>query len=257
MARLDQVDLSARLPKKGREERLAHSQKLLAARRLQMAGKLGGGELGPPLCLLFEGWDASGKGGAIKRLVAELDSRHVRVAEFAAPTDDEKRHHYLARFVPSLPGWGGLTVLDRSWYGRVLVERIEGLASREQWERAYGEIVAFEQGLHREGMAIAKFWIHISHEEQLKRFERRERIPLKSWKLTDEDWRNRQRRADYEDAVEEMLLRTDHEGGRWHVIAGESKKYARQTVIDTAIQAAEQAMRAHGMEPIPTAELGI
>jgi polyphosphate kinase 2 (PPK2 family) len=257
MARLDDVDLSVRLPKKGREERLAYSQKLLAARRLQLGGKLGGGTLGPPLCLVFEGWDASGKGGAIKRLVAELDSRHVRVAEFAAPTDDEKRHHYMSRFVPKLPGWGGMAVLDRSWYGRVLVERVEGFASDDEWQRAYDEIVAFEEGLHREGMLLVKFWMHISHDEQLGRFERRERIPTKAWKLTGEDWRNRQKRPAYEDAVNEMLMRTDHAGGRWHVIPGNSKKYARQAVVDTTIEAIEAAMREHGIEPIHPDELDL
>jgi AMP-polyphosphate phosphotransferase len=257
MGRLDEVDLSVRLPKEGVEERLARSQHLLAARRLQMAGKLGGDKLGPPMCLIFEGWDASGKGGAIKRLVAELDARHVRVADFAAPTYDEKRHHYLSRFVPKLPGWGGWAILDRSWYGRVLVERVEGFAAESEWQRAYEEIVAFEEGLHRDGAAIVKFWLHISHEEQLKRFKRREKIPLKAWKLTDEDWRNREKRAEYEAAVEEMLERTDHPGGRWHVIPAESKKYARQAVLDTAIEAAEHAMRAHGMKPIAPKRLGL
>jgi len=257
VGRLGEVDLSVKLPKKDREERLERSQKLLAARRLQMAGKLGGETLGPPLCLIFEGWDASGKGGAIKRLLAELDSRHVRVAEFAAPTYDEKRHHYLARFVPKLPGWGGMAVLDRSWYGRVLVERVEGFAEEAAWNRAYDEIVAFEEGLHREGMVLIKFWMHISHKEQLKRFERREKIPLKAWKLTDEDWRNREKRPAYEAAVEEMIERTDHEGGHWHVIPGESKKYARQAVLDTTIEAAENAMREHGIEPIDPDELGL
>jgi polyphosphate kinase 2 (PPK2 family) len=257
MGRLDQADLSVKLPKEDRDERLERSQKVLAARRLQMAGKLGGDNLGPPLCCLFEGWDASGKGGAIKRLVAELDSRHVRVAEFAAPTHDEKRHHYLARFVPKLPGWGGMAVLDRSWYGRVLVERVEGYAEESEWQRAYEEIVAFEQGLAREGMALVKFWMHISHEEQLKRFKRREKIPLKAWKLTDEDWRNREKRPAYEAAVEDMLQRTDHPDGRWHVIPGESKKYARQAVLDATIEAAEQAMVAHGMQPIDPDELDL
>jgi polyphosphate kinase 2 (PPK2 family) len=257
MARLDQVDLSVKLPKKGREERLEQSQKLLAARRLQMAGKLGGDALGPPFCLVFEGWDASGKGGAIKRVVAELDSRHVRVSQFAAPTADEKRHHYLARFVPKLPGWGGMAIFDRSWYGRVLVERVEGFASESEWERAYEEIVAFEEGLHREGAAIVKFWMHISAKEQLKRFERRQKIPLKAWKLTDEDWRNREKRPAYEAAVEDMLERTDHRAGPWHVIPAESKKYARQAVLDTSIEAAEQAMREHGMQPIDPEELGL
>jgi polyphosphate kinase 2 (PPK2 family) len=258
MGRLDEADLSLRSPKEGREERLKRSQLILQARRLQMAGKLGDLQtLGPPLCLLFEGWDASGKGGAIKRLVAELDPRHVRVAQFAAPTFDEQRHHYLARFVSSLPGWGGMAVLDRSWYGRVLVERIEGFAAKSEWKRAYEEIVAFEEGLHRDGMLLIKFWMHISHEEQLKRFKARETIPLKAWKLTDEDWRNREKRAEYEAAVEEMLKRTDHKGGRWHVIPGESKGYARQAVLDITIEQAEQAMLEHGMDPIPAEELGL
>jgi polyphosphate kinase 2 (PPK2 family) len=150
-----------------------------------------------------------------------------------------------------------MAILDRSWYGRVLVERVEGFASRDEWERAYDEIIAFEEGLYREGMVIVKFWMHISPEEQLERFERRERIPLKAWKLTDEDWRNRQKRPAYEDAVEEMLLRTDHQAGRWHVIAGESKKYARQAVLDVTIQETERAMREYGMEPLPPDELGL
>ena len=257
VGRLEQVDLSVKLPKKDREERLAHSQKLLAARRLQMAGKLGGDSLGPPFCLVFEGWDASGKGGAIKRVVAELDSRHVRVAQFAAPTPDEKRHHFLARFVPKLPGWGGMAVFDRSWYGRVLVERVEGFASESEWQRAYEEIRAFEEGLYREGMVIVKFWMHISDKEQLDRFERRQTIPLKAWKLTDEDWRNREKRPAYEAAVEDMLELTEHEGGPWHVIAAESKKYARQAVLDTAIAAAERAMLEHGMQPIDPEEIGL
>ena len=144
--------------------------------------------------MIFEGEDASGKGGAIKRLVAQLDPRHVRVVQFAAPTHDEKRHHFLWRFWPSLPGWGGMAVFDRSWYGRVLVERVEGFATREQWLRAYDEINGFERTLADEGMILIKFWLHISAEEQLKRFKRREKDPLKSWKLTEEDWRNREKR---------------------------------------------------------------
>src|SRR6476620_3501880 len=169
--------------------RLAGAQRQLLALRLQLGGKLGDERIGPPVCVLFEGWDASGKGGAIKRLVSPLDPRHVRVATFAAPTSDEKRHHFLWRFAPALPGWGGMAVLDRSWYGRVLVERIEGYATHEQWSRAYDEIVGYERMLAREGMVIIKFWLHISDEEQLKRFRRRERDPIKRWKLTEDDWR--------------------------------------------------------------------
>jgi polyphosphate kinase 2 (PPK2 family) len=257
VGRLDEVGTRAKLPKGEYEPRLERAQKLLAARRLQLAGKLGDGRLGPPLCVVFEGWDASGKGGAIKRMTAELDSRHVRVKEFAAPTDDEKRHHYLARFVAPLPGWGGMAVLDRSWYGRVLVERVEGFASEEQWQRAYEEIVAFETGLAREGQLTVKFWLHISDEEQLYRFERRQKNPLKAWKLTDEDWRNREKRPAYCEALEDMFERTDHDAGRWHVIPADSKKYTRVTVIETTIAEAERAMRAHGIEPIDPDELGL
>jgi len=257
LGRLDDLDLNLKLSREQEAERLEAAQTRLLQLRLVLGGLIGDHVIGPPLCVVFEGWDASGKGGAIKRLVAPLDPRHVRVRQFAAPTYDEKRHHWLGRFWPALPGWGGMAVLDRSWYGRVLVERVEGFAEQAAWKRAYDEIVAFEEGLHREGTVLIKFWMHISHKEQLKRFERREKIPLKAWKLTDEDWRNREKRPAYEAAVEEMIERTDHEGGHWHVIPGESKKYARQAVLDTTIEAAENAMRAHGMEPIRPKELGL
>ena len=255
MGRLEHVDLSLSLDREEYEERLAAAQERLASLRLQLAGLIGDGEIGPPVCMLFEGWDASGKGGAIKRLVAELDHRHVRVAAFAAPTHDEKRHHFLWRFWPKLPGWGGVAILDRSWYGRVLVERVEGYASEEQWRRAYDEIVEFERSLAAEGMILMKFWLHISEEEQLKRFERREKEPLKSWKLTDEDWRNREKRPAYEEAVEEMFERTDHSGGPWHIVPGDSKKYARVFVIETVIAEIERGMRERDFEPIDVAAL--
>ena len=250
MGRLDELDLSLKLSRKEQDERLSAAQKRLSALRLQLGGKLGASELGPPVCMLFEGWDASGKGGAIKRLVADLDKRHVRVATFSAPTDDEKRHHYLARFVPALPGWGGMAILDRSWYGRVLVERVEGLASVDEWSSAYEEIVEFERAHALDGMILIKFWLHISPEEQLKRFKRRERKPLKRWKLTDEDWRNRRKWDEYAQAVEDMLDRTDHVHGRWHLIEGDSKRYARVKVIETAIAEIEAGMRERGFEPI-------
>jgi polyphosphate kinase 2 (PPK2 family) len=248
MGRLGAADLSLKLSKDEEAERLEKAQHRLLELRLEMGGLTSGGRLGPPLCILFEGWDASGKGGAIKRLVANLDPRHVRVAQFAAPTHDEKRHHFLWRFGPALPGWGGMAVLDRSWYGRVLVERVEGFASVEQWSRAYAEIVGFERTLALEGMLLVKFWMHISDEEQLKRFKAREKNPLKSWKLTDEDWRNRERRADYVQAVEDMLEHTDHQHGRWHVVEGDSKRYARVKVIETVISQIEQRMAAPGPE---------
>ena len=141
-------------------------------------------------------------------------------------------------------------MLDRSWYGRVLVERVEGYATVDQWSRAYDEIVGFERTLSAEGMIIIKFWLHISSEEQLKRFKRRERDPLKSWKLTEEDWRNRGRREEYEEAIEDMFDRTDTDAGRWQLVEAESKRYARVKVIETTIEQIEQGMRARGFEPL-------
>ena len=173
--------------------------------------------------------------------MAPLDLRHVRVAQFSAPTPDEKRHHFLWRFFPVLPGWGGMAVLDRSWYGRVLVERVEGFAAEDEWKRAYGEIVDFERMNAVEGMVFVKFWLHVSEEEQLKRFRKREKEPLKAWKLTEEDWRNREKRGAYEAAVEEMLERTDHEQGPWTLVEGDNKRFARVKVIETVIAAMEAA----------------
>src|SRR3954464_9994478 len=251
MSRLDDVDLSASLPKKEAKKRLAAEQKRLVHLRLLLGGQIGSGELGPPLLVLFEGWDASGKGGAIKRLVEKLDPRHVRVAQFAAPTYDEKRHHFLWRFWPVLPGWGGMAVLDRTWYGRVLVERVEGYAPEEAWRRAYGEIVDVEDTLAAEGTIIVKFWLHLSPEEQLRRFESRRDDPYKAWKLTDEDWRNREKRPVYEAAVEEMLERTDHPAGRWHVVAAEDKRWARVDVVRTVCEEIEKALAARGIDADP------
>ena len=227
MGRLDELDLSRKLSRDEEAARLETASNRLLELRLTLGGLLGDGRLGPPVCAVFEGWDASGKGGAIRRLVTPMDPRHVRVASFAAPTYDEKRHHFLWRFWSSLPGWGGMAVLDRSWYGRVLVERVEGFATAEQWSRGYDEIVEFERSLVLEGMILLKFWMHISDEEQLRRFKRRETEPLKTWKLTDEDWRNREKRTAYE--------RSGHAGAepttpaRWHLIEAESKRYARVT----------------------------
>src|SRR5215218_8636806 len=205
MGRLDELDLSKSLNRKEEERGLERAWDRLTQLRLTLGGLIGDQGIGPPLCVVFEGWDASGKGGAIKRLVAQMDPRHVRVVQFSAPTDDEKRHHFLRRFFKVLPGWGGMAVFDRSWYGRVLVERVEGLATREQWLRAYDEINGFERSLADEGMILVKFWMHISSQEQLKRFQKRERDPLKTWKLTEDDWRNREKRPQYEEAVEDML----------------------------------------------------
>jgi AMP-polyphosphate phosphotransferase len=242
MDRLAALDLSLSLSRAEEGERLAAAQKRLLDLRLRIAGLLGDSLPGPPVCVVFEGWDASGKGGAIKRLVAPLDPRHVRVVAFAAPTERERRHHFLWRFWPALPGRGGMAVLDRSWYGRVLVERVEGLADEAAWRRAYDEIRDFEKALAAERTVLIKFWMHVSPEEQLKRFRAREADPLKSWKLTDEDWRNRERRAEYEAAVEDMLALTDAPDARWHLVEGDSKRYARVKVVETVVAELEAAL---------------
>ncbi len=251
MSRLSDVDLGLSLSKSEGNKLLAAAQERLVHLRLLLGGQIGSGDLGPPLCVLFEGWDASGKGGAITRLVSELDPRHVRVAQFAAPTYDEKRHHFLWRFWPVLPGWGGMAVLDRTWYGRVLVERVEGFASEEAWQRAYSEIVDLETTLAAEGTILVKFWMHVSPEEQLRRFESRQKDPYKAWKLTEEDWRNREMRDAYVAAVEVMLERTHTMVAPWHVVAAEDKRWARVDVVRTVNEAVETALRARGIDPDP------
>jgi AMP-polyphosphate phosphotransferase len=249
MGRLDKLDLSLSLSREEEAERLEAGGRRLEALRLALGAKLPGYGLGPPVLVMFEGWDASGKGGAIRRLVAPLDLRHVRVAQFAAPTPDEKRHHFLARFFRQLPGWGGMAVFDRTWYGRVLVERVDGFASEAQWKRAFDEIVGLEQSLAAEGTVLIKFWLHISEEEQLRRFEKRRDDPLKSWKLTPDDWDNRRKRPAYLEAIEEMLKRTDHEAAPWDLVEAESKRYARVRVMETVISRIEAGMSATGVEP--------
>jgi AMP-polyphosphate phosphotransferase len=252
VGRLDKLDLSLSLSQKDYGPRLEAAQERLTALRLALGGKLPGyeGRLGPALAVVFEGWDASGKGGALTRLVDPLDSRHVRVASFAAPTDTEKRHHFLWRFWPALPGLGGMTVFDRSWYGRVLVERVEELATREEWERAYSTIVGFERTFCAEGGVLVKFWLHTSEEEQLHRFEKRQNNPLKSWKITEDDWRNREKRPLYLEAVEDMLERTEHPHAPWQLVEGDSKRYARVKVIETVNAEIERGMRERGF-PVP------
>ncbi len=249
MGRLDEVDLTQSLSRKEERAELEQAWERLTQLRLTVGGLIGESGIGPPVCVVFEGWDASGKGGCIKRLVAQVDPRHVRVVQFAAPTPDEKRHHFLRRFWPMLPGWGGMAIFDRSWYGRVMVERVEGFATREQWLRAYDEINGFEHTLADEGMILIKFWLHISAEEQMRRFERRQKDPLKIWKLTDEDWRNREKRPQYLEAVEDMLARTDQPQAPWHLVAADDKRHARVEVIRIVIARIEEGMRRWGFEP--------
>src|SRR5690349_2690413 len=191
---------------------------------------------------MFEGWDAAGKGGAIRRVTAAMDARLFRVIPVAAPTDEERSHHYLWRFWRHLPRGGYVTLYDRSWYGRVLVERVEGFAQPHEWGRAYAEINQFEHQLTRHGVVLCKFWLHISPQEQLRRFEERARIEHKKHKITDEDWRNRKKWKDYALAVDEMVARTSTDAAPWTLVAANDKKLARLTVLKTLCDALESRL---------------
>jgi len=182
---------------------------------------------------LFEGWDASGKGSAIRRVSTAVDARLCRVIPFAAPTDEEKARHYLWRFWRHIPRSGYISLYDRSWYGRVLVERVEGFAGQDEWRRAYQEINDFESQLHEHGIIVMKFWIHIDPEEQLRRFQERERIPWKRYKITAEDYRNRDKWPDYALAVNDMVAHTSTSEVPWTLVPGNSKKYARIEILKT------------------------
>jgi polyphosphate kinase 2 (PPK2 family) len=188
-----------------------------------------------PVIILFEGWDASGKGGAIKRITEKLDPRGYVVYPIAAPQGEDKTRHYLYRFWRRLPERGQIAIFDRSWYGRVLVERVEGFAPEEAWQRAYKEINSFERQLKDFGTILAKFWIHISRDEQLRRFKERKTIGYKEWKLTDEDWRNRKKWGAYEEAVEEMLVKTSTRTAPWSLVEGNDKYWARTRVLSKLV----------------------
>lgn len=193
-----------------------------------------------PVVLGFEGWDAGGKGGAIRRLTSHLDPRGYQVCPTAAPNDIEKKHHYLWRFWNRMPKAGHIAIFDRTWYGRVMVERIEGFCREEEWRRAYQEINEMESHLVNAGAVVLKFWLQIDKDEQKRRFEERMRIPEKQWKITDEDWRNREKWDQYELAVNEMLVRTSTAYAPWIVVEGNCKYYARVKVLRTVVEALEK-----------------
>jgi polyphosphate kinase 2 (PPK2 family) len=197
-------------------------------------------EQGQSTVLVFEGPDAAGKGGAIRRTVWSLDARTYRIHQFAAPTDIERAHHYLWRFWSKLPKAGNVSVFDRSWYGRVLVERTEGFATEDEWRRAFGEINDFESQIVDQGILLLKFWLHISKDEQLKRFEERAESPYKHWKLTDEDWRNREQWEHYEIAAHDMVQFTSTRAAPWILVEGDSKHYARLKILQTICDALEE-----------------
>jgi AMP-polyphosphate phosphotransferase len=192
--------------------------------------------------LVFEGWDAGGKGGSIRRMTAALDARSYQVIPIAAPTDEEKAHHHLWRFWRHLSRAGRVTIFDRSWYGRVLVERIEGFATEAEWMRGYSELNDFEEQLVDHGTVLLKYWVHITKEEQLSRFKARKKIAYKRWKLTDEDWRNREKWDQYELAVNDMIARTSTSVAPWTLVEGNSKRFARIRVISTFCKELEKAL---------------
>jgi polyphosphate kinase 2 (PPK2 family) len=230
------VDLSVRLSDSEYRRRLEKAQARLRSLSWNARRKKRN------VVAMFEGWDAAGKGGAIRRVTAAMDARLYRVISVAAPTDEEKAQHYLWRFWRHVPRSGYVTIYDRSWYGRVLVERVEGFARSNEWMRSYQEINDFEEQLVEHGVILLKFWIHISQEEQLRRFQEREKTPWKLHKITEEDWRNRERWEAYRHAVNDMVTRTSTEHAPWTLVTGNDKKAARVQVLDTFCGRIENAL---------------
>jgi polyphosphate:AMP phosphotransferase len=227
---LDGVDLSLTLERDEYRKQLKRKQKRLRELEHEIYIKR------VPVVIVYEGWDAAGKGGNIRRLTEELDPRGYEVAPIAAPNDVEKAHHYLWRFWTRMPKAGHITIFDRSWYGRVMVERVEGFCTEEEWRRAYREINEMEQHLTNFGAVVLKFWLQIDAGEQLRRFEKRQATEYKRWKITDEDWRNREKWDEYKSAVEEMLFRTSTPTAPWTIVESNCKLHARIKVIDTVIK---------------------
>lgn len=233
---LSGIDLSRTLPKEAYKEKLEKLQKKLSSLHSELYQKR------IPVVLVFEGWDAGGKGGAIKRLTQALDPRGYAVNPTAAPNDIERAHHYLWRFWTHFPKDGHIAIFDRSWYGRVMVERIEGFCTENEWKRAYREINQMEHQLVEANAVVRKFWMQIDKDEQKRRFQERQENPTKQWKITDEDWRNRARWDDYEVAVDEMLLKTSTEQAPWIIVEGNDKYFARIKVLETVVEALEQKL---------------
>ncbi len=228
---LDQVNLDLVLNRSQYRSQLKKKQKIIRELEHQIYVRR------IPVVIVYEGWDAAGKGGNIKRLTQNLDPRGYEVIPIAAPNDSEIAHHYLWRFWHQLPKAGHIAIFDRSWYGRVMVERIEGFCSEAEWRKAYREINEMERHLTNFGTILLKFWIHIDSETQLNRFEERKKIPHKQWKITEEDWRNREKWTDYKTAVEEMLFRTSTPTAPWTIVESNCKWHARIKALDTVIDA--------------------
>jgi len=233
---LDHVNLTQRLTDQKYEAQLEKWQSRLT--RLTWAAW----EKKVASVALFEGWDAAGKGSAIRRVTAAIDPRLYRIIPIAAPTDEERARHYLWRFWRHLPRAGMTTIFDRSWYGRVLVERVEGFAREDEWKRSFLEINDFEEQMAESGIVVSKFWVHISKDEQLRRFKQREEIAFKRYKITDEDWRNREQWDAYKAAINDMVAHTSTEFAPWTLVAGNDKKFARVQIVKTLCQHLEAAL---------------
>lgn len=233
------IDLSKTLTKEQYQKQLKELQKKLS----RLHGELYQRRI--PVVLAFEGWDAGGKGGAIKRLTQALDPRGYEVHPVSAPNDLEKSHHYLWRFWTAVPKAGHIAIFDRSWYGRVMVERLEGFCSEDEWRRAYKEINNMEECWANSGCIVLKFWMQIDKDEQERRFTERQENPDKQWKITDEDWRNRAKWDQYEVAVDEMLVRTSTTYAPWIIVEANNKYYARIKVLKTVVDAIEQYLKTH------------
>ena len=237
MPLLSEVDLNKSLSETKYRKELKEQQALLSANHNRLyRHKI-------PMIICYEGWDAAGKGGNIKRVSAALDPRGYVVEPIASPTPDEKNRHFLWRFWKRLPKDGHIVIFDRTWYGRVMVERLEGFCSTADWQRAYGEINDFERQLYDWGAVIIKFWIHISNEEQLARFTARQEDPAKQWKITAEDWRNREKWPQYEVAVNDMIKYTSTDFAPWHIIAGNDKLFARIQALKIINEAIEERLK--------------
>ena len=234
---LDKVDLSVAMERgeyrrklKKRQARVRELEHEIYVRRI-------------PVVIVYEGWDAAGKGGNIRRLTQDLDPRGYEVVPIGVPNDVERAHHYLWRFWTQIPKAGHITIFDRSWYGRVMVERVEGLCAEAEWRRAFREINETEQHLTNFGAILLKFWLHIDADEQLRRFQQREQTPHKRWKITEEDWRNRKKWDQYKAAVEEMLFRTSTPQAPWTIVESNCKWHARVKVLDTVCDAIERRLK--------------
>ena len=234
---LSKVDLSKEIAKAEYKDKLDKYQSKLSILQYEMYKK------GIPSVFGFEGWDAGGKGGAIRRLTAALDPLGYSVNPVAAPNVVEKSFNYLWRFWTRFPKQGEIAIFDRTWYGRVMVERIEGFATQDEWGRAYAEINEMEAQWAEYGTVIGKFWLQIDKDEQYKRFKEREQNPNKEWKITDEDWRNREKWDAYEAAVNEMLVRTSTDYAPWTIVEGNNKYYARLKVLKTVIEMFEKRLK--------------